>query len=269
MNEQATMHNPNNAPVESVPVQPEVVEAAEEAKDLFKVRPEFFAPEDMAKAVEKITAINAGCSERSIPVLMGVPAEGPQSGFGIGIVPVTKLVKQRGRKLLSVVIGQVPAAASIASYADENHTKGPDFISGLIVKAVLGKLKAAFKPDSNDKVLGVFPDKLEQFLAVDRGEGLVTYREIGPGFVKVLNKMGMTSITVPLLRQLLESAPFAGQVYPNTDQSHWEKVLTRMIGYANKISLDPAILIHWKETRAETEADLGKFDDELFDKLMD
>ena len=116
MNEQATMQSDNTATM--VPDSTEETPNTE-AKDLFKVRPEFFAPDDMEKAVEKITAINAGCAERSIPVLMGVPADGPIPGFGIGIVPVTKLVKQRGRKLLSVVIGQVPAAASIAAYADD------------------------------------------------------------------------------------------------------------------------------------------------------
>lgn len=226
------------------------------------VRRQFFSPDQLDRASEAVSAAAAICEASNLPFMMGFDGE-PTTGFGIGIVPITKRAETRGTVLLGVVIAQVPTAETIAG-----HPKGADYIESLIQADLLTKAKLAVAPRGNSTaIMGSIPASVEDYIISSRGEGLATYRELAPVYVSSLKKMGLKLLNAQLLRQILESSAFAQHQYQNVDNAVWIKILDLMVGHAKREGLDTAILEHWKATRDEVEIDLGSIDVEMFAAL--
>ncbi|MCK5504950.1 MAG: hypothetical protein KAJ10_07290 [Thermodesulfovibrionia bacterium] len=233
------------------------------APTMADIEKQYFSPVDLntpetQATINKVNAILAAAGVK--PTFNFDPAKGVEPGFGIAIVPITERVAERGNVTKGCAIVQVPDPQTVAA-----HEKGAEFIN----KSILGKLVAKVSNAVRSASASI-PASMEDFLVSTRsGEGLATYRELAPGFVKGLKKMGISIMNTNLLRQIFSSKEFAEDQFPKIPQEKWEYLLNLMVDQAGKKNLDPAILNHWKETRNVTEMTLADdFDTEAFGELI-
>lgn len=218
-------------------------EAEETAFTLDGVKRQYFEPSDLQDAQELVDQIVAlDCRiHRNFD-----PAEEFPEGFGLGVIPIST---REGSKnvVKSVAICAVPSTETVVSHED-----GQDFIRGVLADAFMTKAASAFRPRPDGSVAASVPKSVQDFITSLRGkEGLKTFTEIAPPFVKALKQKGIKFMTPLLLRQTLQSAAFAAEQFAKINQEVWVKFLDRMIETAETKKLDPQILKHWKETRNE------------------
>lgn len=216
---------------------------------------ELAAPET-AETLSKVQAILAAA--QVAPVYNFDPQEGVAPGFGLAVYPITERVESRGNVTKGCAIVQIPDPATVAQ-----HEKGAEYINNAILRNLTSKIGSALRSQSAS-----LPTTVEDFLTSRTGEGLATYRELAPHFIKGLKKLGLKTVTVQLLRQIFSSKEFAEDQFPKIPQEKWLFLLDMMIQQATEKKLDPSILNHWKETRDTTEMDIAEdFDTEAFAKL--
>lgn len=189
--------------------------------------------------------------------------DGIPEGYGLLILPISKRGTD-GNETIGAAIVAVPTLATTAGYSVDGNSVGEDFIQDAVLAAFSVKVANAVRPRADGTVAGSIPRTLADFLeSRKRGEGFKTYTAIASDMVKALKEKGLKNITTSMLRQCLSSKQAAESFYRTVSQDKWVKILDAMIGLAAKRSLDPAILIDWKNTRdeAELEAVDLNFDD--------
>lgn len=218
-----------------------------------------FSADDLATIIKVEEVAKAAKSFRTnFEVEDGVP-----EGYGLLILPISKRGAE-GNETIGAAIVAVPTLATVAGYAVDGNEVGQDFIQDAVIASFSVKVANAVRPRADGTVAGSIPRTLADFLeSRKRGEGFKTYTAIAPDMVKALKEKGLKNITTSMLRQCLSSKQAAESFYRTVSQDKWVKILDAMIGLAAKRTLDPAILIDWKNTRdeAELEAVDLNFDD--------
>jgi hypothetical protein len=185
-------------------------------------------------------------------------------GYDILVLPVSKRSSEgKGNEIVGACIAAVPSVESIMA-----HEKGEAFIRSAIITAFSIKLGNAVRPKDGEEIdSNSIPQTVEDFIENRRSSGgLEAYNTVAKDMVAALRKQGLKLITVPLLRQVLQSKQFAENTYPAIKQEQWVKVLDILIALAGKAKLDPAVMQNWKDTRDQAtvkeieELDLGQLE---------
>lgn len=222
---------------------------------------QYFSPADLGKPETAATLNKVGSILASLgktPVMNFDPAKGPAAGFGVAVLPITERQENRGNVVKAIGICQIPDPVTIA-----NSEGGAEFINTSILRSVMARIMSALRTSAAS-----LPATVTDFITVARGEGLETFRELAPAFVKVLKSKGFTIMNAQTLRQVFSSKAFAEEQFPKVSQDKWVFLIDLMISKAAEAKLSPAILEHWKTTRDQTMVAIGDdFDLEAFKDL--
>ena len=241
----------------------ETAEVAETGSDDFTtedIKRRFFSPEQLqdhgVPYINKIQSLG-------VPVKRNFdPQQDFPSGYGLGVIPISKRENEQN-VLVSVAVCAIPDLALVA-----NDEEGQKFIRTAVIDTFMNKAANAFRERADGTVAASAPYSLEDFITRrTRGESVKTFTTLAPHFVKALKQKGLKFLTAQLLRQILQSASFAGQIAATVPQEKWVDVLDIMIGKASEAGLDTQILENWKSTR--NEAELQSIEDEDFTDLME
>ena len=240
--------------------------AAPAAFKLEDLERSYFAPNDLASASNMLEQIKAAVA--AVDPATGKPvhdilfrtnydfSQPIPDGYGVLVQPIQKRSEDKtvGNVTVGVAVSAVPSIEMVMMAPDG---KGEDFIQNAVIAQFAVKIGNAVRPKGpNNQTAGTLPFSLEDFIENQRGkESFKTYSEIAGEFIKILRGKGLKLITVPQLRQILMSQAFAETQYPKVPAAQWDLVLSAMIVQANKLKLEPASLINWKNTRYETTAD--------------
>lgn len=245
---------------------PEGQQPAEDAFTLQDTKRRYFAPANLHEGVEYVAKVEAACAAKPDAVLIrNFDINKPfPDGYGVAVIPMARRAQKEGEE------GNIVFGAAIAALPDpelvSQHEKGNTFIRDTVVDHFCAKIANAVRPREGGNEPNV-PFTIEDFIENRRGqEGMKTWTELAPAFVSALRKKGIKFMQQPLLKQVLQSAGLASQIFPNMHQEQWENVLNAMIARAKEKGLDPGVLENWLQTRSEKtgavvdEIDLSDFD---------
>lgn len=235
----------------------EVTNDAENVTDseftLQDVTRRYFSPSELDEASEYMNAVSQVCPDGALK--SNFDGSSVPDGFGIAVDPIKKRVENEGNVTVGVAVCVMPDMETIAEYGDG---KGLEFIKDAVNDKLMAKIAHSFRPRNNEtqadrvKREASVPTTIEAFLTSARGDGsLKTFTQLSSDFVKALRKMGLSLMSSAILRQTLSSKEFATAQYPKIPDASWDAILDKMISNAKAEKLDPAILVHWKETRAD------------------
>ena len=250
--------------------QPQAEQPQAESLSLDDLKREVFAPPQndaekakIAEAIEKARKI-AAANNLALDFNWKASDEKLPDGYCIAIVPVNQ--RREGVTVpIGVYIAGIPSPSLIRS------TKaGPEWVDGVIMSYCVNKLANSVRPRGDESTgPGSVPFTVEDFITTQsRDQGLSLYRELGPKYVSALKELGLKVMNLTLLRQILSSASFASQQFPNISQDKWVNILNRMIteGEANGANL--GMLQVWKDTRDTTELTAGDFNLDDLEELV-
>lgn len=242
-------------------------QSGEDKPSVEDLKRQYFKPSEGEKASQAIEKARQIAEANNLPVAFNWDAEKeplPEK-YGVAIVPVTQ--RREG-------IGIVPIGLYIAGIPDpeliKEHEKGESWVRAVIVDRCMNKLSNAVRPrgDNQQAAMSV-PFSVEDFITTaSRDQGLSFFREYGPTYVKALKKLGLRVMNMTLLRQVLASASFAEQQFPNVSQDKWEGILDKMLREASEEDTDPGIVKQWRETRNTTALETGDFELDELDQLI-
>ncbi len=227
---------------------------------------EYWGPYELEKAMAQVQEAITIAEHNNVEPVYNFDRETEfPEGYGIALLPIKERVGDRGNVVRGLCVAAMPDPDTLAQ-----HEKGAAFIREAVVSNFLAKLANAVRPRSAGQSAPSAPFTVEDFITSARAaESLASFRELAPQYVKALKKKGLSIITSPILRQVLTSAQFAEQQFPHIDGAKWDGVLAKMIAKAKVKGLDPGIMEHWVSTRAETEINMGDFDLDGLDVLME
>lgn len=229
----------------------------EETPSLDDLKRAYFGPSNPDAAARAVDNARAICEAHDLPVAFNWDAEHENlpEGYGIGIVPITQRRENVGNVAIGCYIAGIPDPDTVLA-----HEKGEKWARSVMEGALLSKFANAARPRDGQPPMSL-PFSVEDFITSSRGDsGLAFFREHSSRYVKALNDLFRRRImNATLLRQVLASAKFAEQQFPNVEQAKWEKVLDKMLAEAERENADPGIIALWKRTRDETEISVSDF----------
>lgn len=239
--------------------------AEEKAFSLQDVKRNYFGPGSLGDAQEYVNKVMAIQPEPKVERNFD-PEKGLPDGFGLGVIPISARIEtdEGGKNVVQkVAIFQIPDLSVVAT-----HEKGQRFVADTIHDHFLNKAANSVRIRPDGSVPASVPESLEDFITSLKGrEGLKTFTEIAPAFVKALKKKGIKFMTPALLRQTLQSAQFAAGQFEKISQESWVTIIDKMIAYSKEKGLDPQILNSWKETRDAKLA--AEIDDDMISGALD
>jgi hypothetical protein len=197
------------------------------------------------------------------PLLNFNPDEAIPDGFGLAVIPLNKRVPERGNVINGICIAAIPELTTVAE-ADN----GQDWINKLVTDALIRQVANAAKP-KEEGALTSLPLSVAEFITSARSSGLAAFNEFASAYVTALKKKGLKFMSKVLLRQTLQSAAVAGQIFPKISQDDWKLVLQSMIQHAQKASIDSGVLKLWLETRDQAEISTAELDLSDIDGMLD
>jgi hypothetical protein len=169
----------------------------------------------------------------------------------------------------AVVVAAVPTLDAL-----NTSDAGKAFVWDGVVAQFATKLRnSALRAEDLGKA--TLPFSVDEFIEKsERGaadQGLRSYKELAPIFVKALGKKNITT-NAQLLREMLQSSKFAEALMPNVKQVVWVKTLEAMKEYAASAeavkkfgsALSVTIFDHWLATRDQAQVEVA-VDDIDFD----
>lgn len=237
----------------------------ENAPTVDEIRRAYYAPSQQDEINSAVEYAQQAAANDNIPLSFNFdPNEALPDGYGIATIPVTQRREGSGNVPIGVYIAAIPDPDTIAA-----SEQGANWARDAVVNALLNKFANAVRPRGDNQGLPESaPFTVEDFItSASRDQGLAFFREVGGDYVKALKKMGLRIMNLALFRQVLSSAPFAEQQFPNIDQSKWEGILDKMIAKARNEGKDPGILTVWREQRDNTEINVQDFDLDELDEL--
>lgn len=222
---------------------------------------QFFSSTNLEAASETISAVVNLCDTAKLKYAYNfdINAEMP-AGYGIGIIVNSERVPERGNVVTDILIAAVPEPETVAA-----DTAGAEWSRNAIVSALMAKLASTSRAMKRaGSGIAKLPLTVTEFITSNRGgssDGMGTFNAIAGMYVKGLKKKGLDYMSKALLRSVLQSREFAETQFPRVPQTAWESLLDAMIARAeagveiDKVltKLNPAILVHWKETRDSAE----------------
>lgn len=241
-------------------------ESTDPAERLQKISRDYFPPAKLVDAESQVAEVLEVCEANKIkPVYNFDTDKDFPEGYGLAILPIKTRHASRGNVVTGMAIVALPDPVEV-----EAHDKGKEFIRNCVIDAELAKVANAVRPRSDGSTAASVPYTVEDFITSARAaESLAAFRELAPSYVKALKKQKMSIMTATILRQVLSSAQFAAQQFPTVAAEKWEGVLDKMIARAKSKGLEPGIMDHWKETRATSTVEMGDFDLDGLEGLMD
>lgn len=236
----------------------------EKAYSLADVERVYFAPSQLGsdaarETFAKITALDAPMRSN-----FDMNAEMPE-GYGIFIIPISQ--RQNGEtQNTGIALFAVPDMDAVALKSEA----GMNFIRASYMSALAVKIANSVRPRKDGSTAASIPYAQEDFFESMRGSGesLKTFNTLAPDVVKTLRARGLSRITAPQLRSVLQSKTFAEATFPKVDQAVWVKLLVLMINIANQKNLSTDLLVNWQRTRDEATPDEETLDLSALDGLM-
>lgn len=212
----------------------------------------------VAEAENAIKAVHTFATEKGLHVEFKFDfTQQIPDGFGVIIA-----ANQRRDDALDATIttgyaiGICPDVSEIAKSA-----AGTLWIADICQTAVIQKFKNAVRPNKDGKILGIIPQSITDFITSQtRDMGLAFFNENAQDYVQVLKDRGLTRMTKAMLRDILQSGPFATQHYPSIPQANWETLINHMITNAKGKAKEPGILLDWIDTRTDTQLERSDID---------
>lgn len=229
------------------------------------LRRQYFAPGQLAEANTALQIVVNACAELKLPVRYNFDPNGEfPDGYGIAVIPIPQQVKGVGNVTVGISVAAIPDPDAIA-----NAEGGIEFLRKTVISACLAKVSNAVRPRADGSVASSVPFSIADFITSMRGgEGtLAVYQELAKDMVKALRAKGLKHITIPILREVLQSAAFAAEQYPRIDQAKWVLVLDAMIVRAKAKAMDASVLESWKSTRDSAELSPDELNIEGLDDL--
>lgn len=241
---------------------------------LADVKKTYFSPAELPTETTQATLGKvAGLAECRFNFDPNNPDSVPAT-HGILILPLQQR-QGEGTEKKTVTVGVLIAAVPDPEYV-MSQEKGMAFVRESVINAFSTTLGNAARPRRDGKVRDEsipLAITLADFIESKRGdEGLATFNALAKDiFVPALKKQGLTSMSVPVLRQVLSSASAAESMFPKIPQAHWEKLLDIMIAKAAALSKDASKLSAWKAQRNELDntPDVESLDFDAFENLVD
>lgn len=221
-------------------------EIAKPVTDVSDIKKQYFPSAKLVDAQPAIDKVMEIADEHGLNTVFNFDAEAEfPEGYGVAIAPIQKTIKKE-RVIVGVVIAAIPDIATI-----EKHERGAKYVNDAVIGSMLAKLMNAVRPKKDsDEGAPSIPFSVEDYITSNRAEGvLLAYRAFAAVYVKVLKDKGLTLMNESILRQILQSAAFAEQHYPNVPQAKWMEVLDSMINRANQQGIAVGLLAEWKTDR--------------------
>lgn len=220
----------------------------ENTRTMQDIERRYFAPDHLQDANEYINEAIAICENEGVQPIMNFDADADfPDGYGLAVIPITKRVAEQGNVTIGISVDAVPSFDLVMD--DE---QGAEYVRKLVQADFLRQIATASKPREDGQLTSI-PFKLLDFVTSTRKGGLEAFNAVASIFVTVLKKKKLKFMTKVLLRQILSSASFAEQQYPNIDQQSWVTVLNAMIAQNKKNGIEAGVLQHWIDTRDEVE----------------
>ena len=236
--------------------------------DVQDVRREYYEPtaESFAKAQAAIDAWTTAFIAANLPVRYSWDTNNElPAGYGLALVPQTKRTGDKGNEVIGLYIFAVPDPATVLQ-----HERGQQWARETMVDRLVNRAASAVRPRDGSAPVTV-PYSVEDFIIpASRDQGLAYFREVAKDVLDGLKKLGFSPkhLNVALLRQILASAAYAQQQFPNIAQTKWEHVLRTLIAKADRDGKDAGIVRVWLDTRNAVDIEAQDFDDSALDSIL-
>jgi len=228
------------------------------------IKKQVFAPSQMEAAqTEAQRCMELVTKDGGVTQFNFDPEKEFPAGYALAILPLNKKdAVSKKTVTVGVCVGAVPTVELLKETAE-----GLAFADDAVVTALSAKLANAARPRDGATEAASLPYSVTDFITTNRPEGvLVAFRKLAGSYVKLLKERGMRLMNEATLREIMQSAAFAEQLFPNVPQATWEKILDSMIAQAEKLDMIAGQMVDWKETRTtagmpiDEELDLADLD---------
>lgn len=234
-----------------------------QAFNLDELRRTYYGPDNLEQAAALFGQVQEAAGDEVNVLTNFDMEEGLADGFGLMFQPLKEKGRGENNEIQAVVVSAVPDISALM-----NDDKGREFISESLQRAFASKIATAVRVDAGESV--ILPKSISDFTErKTRGDTTKAFTETAKEMVQVLRKKGLSTLTVPLLRQTLQNAAMAESIFPNTKQTVWEKVIEVMAKLAEKKGHNTEIFQQWAATRNEMALPNSDIDLEgVFDELI-
>lgn len=193
---------------------------------------------------------------------------GIPENFGLKIGPIRKRSENKqGMIQLGLYAYCVPTPEFIMSL---DTPEGVEFKNAAILGSYQTKIRLSTTPNKDGDIPLEPPYSLDEWIKrAERGEGLKTFNEDAPEWVKFLKKQGLKTMTTQLLRLCLQSQAYAESIFKRVIKpEEWDKLLQAMAAKATRDGRNPAIYQNWLETRHNVSAADAQFNSAALDEML-